>query len=450
MAKLNNRYICSECGFTQTKWLGRCPNCSSWGTMDEEVKMDSIILTKDENLTKASLLKDIEIEKEFRLQTSYKEFDRVLGGGLAKASVVLITGSPGIGKSTFLLSLLNEYSQKDTCLYISGEESKRQIKERATRIKVNSENLFILNETRLEQILANIEEKKPEVVVIDSIQTIFSSNIASLPASVSQIRECSLKLIELAKQKDICFFIVGHVTKDGKLAGPKLLEHMVDCVISFEGDENNYFRIVRSTKNRYGSTNEISIFSMKEDGIEEVKNPSEFFISTRSEKNVGSIIVPSIEGSRVILFEIQTLVSKTSYGYPKRIIEGYDKNRIEILLAILSKFMKMDLNLSDIYVNIPGGVEIKERSSDLALIFSLISSIKKIPISAKIAVIGEIGLRGELRATPFIKKRVNELVKLGFTGVYLPYANKEELENEKLNIKLNYINNIEELVERIN
>ncbi len=449
MAKNKVSYICTDCSYKPSKWLGKCPNCDAWSTIEEEIIMKDIII--DKSLKKEpKLLKEIKIEKEFRLKTSYEEFDRVLGGGLTKAEVVLITGAPGIGKSTFLLSLLNEYSKTNNTLYVSGEESIRQIKERADRLEIKSEKLLILNETRLEYIKDIILEKKPDVVVIDSIQTIYSEEINSLPASVSQIRECSLKLIELAKECDISFYIVGHITKDGKLAGPKLLEHMVDCVISFEGDENNYYRIVRSIKNRYGSTNEISIFDIKENGINEIKNPSEFFISSREEKNVGSIIVPSIEGSRVILFEVQTLVSKAIYGYPKRIIQGLDKNRIEILLAILSKSMNLDFNINDVYVNIPGGIELKERASDLAVILSLISSVKQKAISGKIAVLGELGLRGEVRAVSFVKKRVNELSKLGFSGVYLPKAQEEEFKNEKLSIKLNYIDNIKELVERIN
>ena len=450
MSKNRITYICNECAYKTSKWIGKCPNCESWGSIEEEIQLENI---KRINLTEkkeAKKLNEIKLEKEFRIQTNYVEFDRVLGGGLTKAEVVLITGAPGIGKSTFLLSLLNEYSNTSKTLYVSGEESLRQIKERANRIGVKSENLKILSDNRLDYIVNTIENEKPSVVVIDSIQTIYSEEINSLPASVSQIRECTMKLIEIAKNNDICFYIVGHITKDGKLAGPKLLEHMVDCVISFEGDENNLYRIVRTTKNRYGSTNEISIFDIKESGIEEIKNPSEFFVSSREEKNIGSIIVPSIEGSRVILFEVQSLVSKAIYGYPKRIIQGIDKNRLEILLAILSKHIGIDFNLNDVYLNIPGGIDIKERASDLAIIFSLISSIKSVPVSGKIAVLGELGLRGELRAVSFIKKRINELVKLGFTGLYLPEVHKEELKNEKMKIKLSYISNVKELVERIN
>lgn len=449
MAKERVTYICSDCSYKTIKWVGKCPNCGAWGTIDEEIVMKDLdrLVTKSVPVQK---LDDINIEKEFRINTKYSEFDRVLGGGLTKAEVVLVTGAPGIGKSTFLISLLNEYSKKSKTLYVSGEESLRQIKERTNRLSISSNNLFLLNETKLENIIGSVIENKPSVVVIDSIQTLYSENVNSLPASVSQIKECSLKLIEIAKKYDIAFYIVGHVTKDGKLAGPKLLEHMVDCVISFEGDENNYFRIVRSTKNRYGSTNEISIFDMKESGIEEVKNPSEFFIASREEKNIGSIIVPCIEGSRVILFEVQSLISNAISGYPKRIIQGFDKNRMEILLAVLSKNMKTDFNTKDVYINIPGGIELDERASDMAIVLSLISTMKEKSVSAKIAALGEMGLRGEVRAVSFIKKRIKELIKLGFTGVYLPKVHEEELKKEKLNIKLNYINNIKELIERIN
>lgn len=449
MAKNKLSYICTNCLYKPAKWVGRCPNCNAWGSIEEEIIMKDVIID-DKRTRKVESIDEIKIEKEFRLKTEYTEFDRVLGGGLTTSEVVLITGEPGIGKSTFLLSLLNKYSTKNTTLYISGEESLRQIKERADRIGVFSKKLNVLSDTRLEYIIDAIKKIDAKIVVIDSIQTIYSENINSIPSSVSQIRECTLKLIEVAKESEISLFIVGHVTKDGKLAGPKLLEHMVDCVISFEGDENNIYRIVRSTKNRYGSTNEISIFVINDSGIEEVKNPSLFFVSDRGEKNVGSIIMPSIEGSRVVLFEIQSLVTKAIYGYPKRIIQGIDKNRIEILLAILSKNMNMDFNMNDVYINVPGGIEIKERASDLAVILSLISSVKSIPISGKIAVLGELGLRGEVRAVTFIKKRIKELEKLGFSGAYIPKVQYEELQKEKFKIKLSFIDNISELVERIN
>ena len=451
MAERNkkSKYICSECGYTSQKWLGKCPNCDSWGTFEEEVEIKRNFKNIESEEVSITKISEIKIEKEFRMVTQYSEFDRVLGGGLIKGEVVLITGSPGIGKSTFLLQLSQEYSKIGTVFYVSGEESPRQIKQRSDRINVGSENLYILNEITIEKIESVILKERPKVVVIDSIQTLQSVNSNSLPGSVSQIRETTLKIIEIAKRYEIAFYIVGHVTKDGKLAGPKLLEHMVDAVLQLEGEENNYFRIVRSIKNRYGSTNEISIFDMKENGISEVKNPSEFFISDRDEKNIGSIIVPIFEGSRVFLFEVQSLLSTPNFGIPKRTVEGYDRNRVEILSAVLSRSLKIDINSKDIYINIPGGIELKDRSSDLAVIFSLLSSVNQKPISQKIAAIGELGLRGEVRKVSFIKNRINELEKLGFTGVYLPRSHKDDLDKENIKIKLNYISNISELIERV-
>ena len=449
--KTKAKYICSECGYSSLKWLGKCPNCDSWGTFEEEIDIKSTFRNVESRDVSISKITDIEIEKEFRMVTPFEVFDRVLGGGLIKGEVVLITGSPGIGKSTFLLQLSQEYAKIGNVFYVSGEESPRQIKQRAERVNVQSENLYILNDTNIEKIESVILKDKPKVVVIDSIQTLYSENVNSIPGSVTQIRETTLKIIEIAKKNEIAFYIVGHVTKDGKLAGPKLLEHMVDAVLQIEGEENNYYRIIRSIKNRYGSTNEISIFDMKENGISEVKNPSEFFISDRDEKNVGSIIVPIFEGSRVFLFEVQSLLGIPNFGMPRRTVEGYDKNRVEILSAVLSRSLKVDVNSKDIYINIPGGIDLNDRSSDLAVVFSLLSSIKGIPVSQKIAAIGELGLRGEVRKVSFIKNRVNELEKLGFVGVYLPKSHQADFEKEKIKtkIKLNYISNISELVERI-
>ena len=449
--KTKAKYICSECGYSSLKWLGKCPNCDSWGTFEEEIDIKSTFRNVESGDVSISKITDIEIEKEFRMVTPFEEFDRVLGGGLIKGEVVLITGSPGIGKSTFLLQLSQEYAKIGNVFYVSGEESPRQIKQRAERVNVQSENLYILNDTNIEKIESVILKDKPKVVVIDSIQTLYSENVNSIPGSVTQIRETTLKIIEIAKKNEIAFYIVGHVTKDGKLAGPKLLERMVDAVLQIEGEENNYYRIIRSIKNRYGSTNEISIFDMKENGISEVKNPSEFFISDRDEKNVGSIIVPIFEGSRVFLFEVQSLLGTPNFGMPRRTVEGYDKNRVEILSAVLSRSLKVDVNSKDIYINIPGGIDLNDRSSDLAVVFSLLSSIKGIPVSQKIAAIGELGLRGEVRKVSFIKNRVNELEKLGFVGVYLPKSHQADFEKEKIKtkIKLNYISNISELVERI-
>jgi DNA repair protein RadA/Sms len=442
-------YICSECGYTTKKWLGKCPNCDSWGTFEEEVDIKKTLSRISAEDVEIVRLEEIELGREFRMVTKFSEFDRVLGGGLVKGEVVLISGNPGIGKSTFLLQLIDEYSKTGNVFYISGEESLRQIKQRAERLNVNSKSLYLANETNLEKIESIILKDNPKIVVIDSIQTLYSENVNSIPGSVTQIRETTLKIIELAKSREISFFIVGHITKDGKVAGPKMLEHMVDAVIQIEGEENSFYRIIRSLKNRFGSANEISIFDMKEDGISEITNPSEFFISEREEKNVGSIITPILEGSRVFLFEVQSLLTNTTFGLPRRIIEGYDKNRVEILGAVLSKFLKLDLSSKDIFINIPGGLTLKDRSSDLAVIFSLISSINSLAVSQKIAAVGELGLRGEIRRVAFIKNRIKELERLGFKGVYLPTANKKDLESEDFKIKLIYLKNIEELIERV-
>lgn len=446
-SKEKTRYICNECGNITAKWMGKCSSCESWGSIDKEIEFKMPINeTKDIEIKS---INEIITEKEFRIKTSFIEFDRVLGGGLTKGEVVLITGNPGIGKSTFLLQLSNEYAKNRKVIYVSGEESIKQVKDRANRLSISESLLFLVNETLLENIIYIIEKDNPSIMIIDSIQTIYSKEISSMPGSINQIREATLKFIEIAKSKEISFYIVGHVTKDGKLAGPKILEHMVDAVLSFEGDENNYYRIIRSNKNRYGSTNEISIFDMKEDGISEVRNPSEFFISEREEKNVGSIITTSVEGSRVILYEIQTLISLIKFGIAKRVIEGYDRNRVELLATVLSKLINVDLYQYDIYLNIPGGILLKDQSIDLAIILSLLSTFRNIEISQKIAAIGEVGLRGEVRKVSFIKKRIIELEKLGFKGVYIPYSQKSEFDNFKTKLKLNYISNISELVERI-
>lgn len=447
--KKNSYYICTECSYKSVRWLGKCPQCNSWGSFTEEYEKTTTTSKIPKDPVLISNIKDINVSKEIRVKTKFLEFDNLLGGGLVQGEVVLITGSPGIGKSTILLQLSNEYAKKNKVFYISGEESLKQVKDRAKRLKVNSDNLFLLSLTSIEGILESIRQNRPEVVIIDSIQTMYSDEVNSIPGSINQIKEVCMKIVDLAKKEDISFYIVGHVTKDGKLAGPKLLEHMVDACLQIDGDEQTLFRIIRSSKNRFGSTHEIAIFDMQENGMQEIKNPSEFFLSERDEKNIGSIIVTSVEGTKTILYEVQSLVVKNSMQFPKRVMQGYDKQRIEILIAVLSKYLKVDLSTHDIYINVPGGVEIEDRSTDLGIILSLISSVKNILVSQKIAAIGEIGLRGEVRKIAFIKKRVKELEKLGFTGVYVPYQQKEDLEKEKLKIKINYIKNIQDLLERM-
>ena len=458
MAKTKSFYVCSECGYKASKWAGKCPQCGSWGSFEEELEVSSSVgapivssvTSIRETSEKVFSFDEVITEESDRYKTRIGEFDRVLGGGLLCGEVVLITGNPGIGKSTLLLQVANEYTAYGDVIYISGEESPAQVKNRGERLKIKSKNLFLMSETDISKIYEYLISKKPKVVIVDSIQTLYNSIVDSIPGTPTQIRECTLKIIELAKKYGISFFIVGHITKDGKVAGPKLLEHMVDAVFNFEGEEGLFYRILRSTKNRFGSTNELAVFSMEEDGMKEIKNSSEYFLSEREEKNIGSMVVPVLEGTKVFLLEIQTLLTDVTIGIPKRIVQGFDRNRIQILTAIAEKKMYMSLAMKDIFVNIPGGLNIEDPAADLAVLISMLSIYKGVEISQKIAAIGELGLRGEIRKVFFIDKRLRELEKLGFKGVYIPEANKKKKKKNNYNLKLIYLKNLEELLERMN
>lgn len=448
MAKGKSVFVCENCGAKQPKWMGKCPSCGGWSTLVEEVEVKLPKNLSNKEFEKYSL-DDILLEENIRYVSNIKEFDRVLGGGLVKGEVVLLTGNPGIGKSTLLLQVSEEYTKYGEVFYISGEESINQIKYRSQRLGVKNSNIFLINETDIEILETNIKKNKPALVVIDSIQTIYSSLQDSIPGTVTQIRESTLRIIELAKSLEIPFFIVGHITKDGKVAGPKLLEHMVDCVLQFEGEEGSYYRILRSLKNRFGSTNEIAVFNMESNGMQEVANPSEFFLSEREEKNIGSLVVPVLEGTKVFLLEVQSLLINSSFGMPRRVVQGFDRSRLEIITAIIEKKLGINLGNLDLFINIPGGITIKDTSADLSVVISIFSVIKETAISQKIAAIGELGLRGEIRKVSFVNKRLKELEKLGFTGVYVPEANKKEIENEKYKLKLIYLKNLNELMERM-
>ncbi|HEY4579121.1 MAG TPA: DNA repair protein RadA, partial [Savagea sp.] len=403
MAKKKTKFMCRDCGYESPKWMGRCPGCGEWNTMDEEVS----IVTKGpkgafQHTTvtnqKAVPISQVETVEEPRVLTDLAELDRVLGGGIVPGSLILIGGDPGIGKSTILMQVASILAnKKERVLYISGEESIRQTKLRAERLQVTSDELFIYAETNLSQIHETVHQVKPKFVVVDSIQTVYHPEITSAPGSVSQVRECTSELMRIAKTENIAIFIVGHVTKEGQIAGPRLLEHMVDTVLYFEGDRHHSYRILRSVKNRFGSTNELAIFEMVQAGLKEVLNPSELFLSERAKSGAGSTVVASMEGTRPILVEVQALVTPSSFNYPKRMATGVDQNRISLLMAVLEKRMGMLLQAQDAYIKVTGGVKLDEPAIDLAVIASIVSSYKEQPVGLTDCFIGEVGLTGEVR-----------------------------------------------------
>ncbi|MED3624839.1 DNA repair protein RadA [Neobacillus thermocopriae] len=431
MAKRKTKFICQECGYESPKWMGKCPGCSQWNKMVEEVEVTGAArrgaFTHSQGstiLTKPTPITSIETVNEPRILTELNEFNRVLGGGVVKGSLVLIGGDPGIGKSTLLLQVSSQLANKGhLVLYISGEESLRQTKLRAERLHIASNNLFVYSETNLEEINRTIDSINPSFVIIDSIQTVFHPDVTSAPGSVSQVRECTAELMRIGKTKGIAIFIVGHVTKEGSIAGPRLLEHMVDTVLYFEGERHHTYRILRSVKNRFGSTNEMGIFEMKEFGLEEVENPSEIFLEERSRGAAGSTVVASMEGTRPILVEIQALVSPTSFGNPRRMATGVDHNRVPLLMAVLEKRVGMLLANQDAYLKVAGGVKLDEPAIDLAIAVSIASSFRDKPTRTTDCIIGEVGLTGEVRRVSRIEQRVQEAAKMGFERIILPANN---------------------------
>lgn len=425
-------FFCQNCGHEASKWLGQCPMCKEWNTFVEE----TVTVTKSSSIkssrtnTEIVTLSKVSTDKEDRMKTGIKELDRVLGGGIVQGSLVLVGGDPGIGKSTLLLQVCQKLSdQKRKVLYISGEESLRQIKLRANRMGEFSEDLYLLCETNLETIRQVIEREHPQAVIIDSIQTMYSEEVASAPGSVSQVREATNTLMQLAKGLNIAIFIVGHVTKEGTVAGPRVLEHMVDTVLYFEGDRHASYRILRGVKNRFGSTNEIGVFEMRQTGLEEVPNPSEYMLKGRPENASGSVVACSMEGTRPILLEIQGLVCKTNFGMPRRTAAGTDYNRVNLLMAVLEKRLGLPLSNYDAYVNIVGGIRMNEPAIDLGIVMALISSYKNRPISEGTIVFGEVGLSGEVRAVSMPEQRVAEARKLGFKTCIMPQVSKEMIKD---------------------
>lgn len=423
--KTNTVFFCQECGYESSKWMGQCPGCHQWNTFVEETVVTGskgkAVKTVSTERVKLAALSEISLEAEDRISTNMVELDRVLGGGLVGGSLTLVGGDPGIGKSTLLLQVCrNLAAAEKEVLYVSGEESLKQIKIRANRIGDFTSHLKLLCETSLDVIEETIRNKKPDIVVIDSIQTMYNEEISSAPGSVSQVREATAVFLQLAKGLNISIFIVGHVTKEGTVAGPRVLEHMVDTVLYFEGDRHASYRILRGVKNRFGSTNEIGVFEMEAEGLKEVKNPSEFMLSGKPEEASGSVVVCSMEGTRPMLIEIQALVCHSSFGIPRRQTTGTDFNRVNLLIAVLEKRLGLQLGNCDAYVNIAGGIKIQEPAIDLGITMALVSSLKNKVIDSKTIAIGEVGLSGEVRGVNMIQARVQEAQKLGFTTCIIP------------------------------
>ena len=452
MAKSKTVFFCKECGFESGKWLGQCPSCKLWDTFVEEP-----VVKKANSVTGSSIrlqaseptkLSNVVTSKDQRIQTSIEEFDRVLGGGIVIGSLVLVGGDPGIGKSTLLLQMCKNLVEKQhSTLYISGEESLKQIKIRAERLGAFTGDLLLLSETNLDIIEETIKKLSPEIVIIDSIQTMYKEEIGSAPGSVSQVRETTGTLMHLAKGLGISIFIVGHVTKEGVVAGPRVLEHMVDTVLYFEGENQASYRILRAVKNRFGSTNEIGVFEMRSNGLVEVLNPSEYMLQGKPEGESGSIVACSIEGTRPILVEVQALVCQTNFNMPRRTAAGTDYNRVNLLMAVIEKRLGFMMSGCDAYINVAGGMKINEPALDLAIVMSLISSYKNRAIDSKTIVFGEVGLTGEVRAVNQAEQRVSEAAKMGFEVCILPQANKENIMDSK--IKLVGVRNIRDAINLI-
>ena len=452
MAKIKSVFICSECGYESPKWYGKCPSCGEWNTMNEEIKDASKTAPAAKARSFSAYAKpfsigEISTEDEHRYDTGCKELNRVLGGGIVKGSLILLGGDPGIGKSTVLMQICQFMGDSLKILYVSGEESKRQLKLRAIRLGVTSPNLFVMTETDVEVVCEQIKNVKPDLVMIDSIQTMNLTELSSSPGSVTQVRECTNCLMRTAKGLDIPMFVVGHVNKEGSIAGPKVLEHIVDTVLHFEGDKQMACRILRAVKNRYGSTNEIGVFEMTDKGLQEVENPSVMLLSGRPTNVSGTCVTCTLEGSRPILAETQGLATQSGYGNARRMATGYDYNRLSMLLAVLEKRAGYYFSNCDTYINIVGGLRVDEPAIDLSIAMALISSLKDAPVDEKAVVFGEIGLAGEIRSVSQAQLRINEAERLGFEKIVLPYHNLKGVKSE--HAQLIGVKNIREAFEAI-
>ncbi len=450
-------FFCKECGYESAKWLGKCPGCNNWNSFVEEKISKKVSSSNNsnrsfsrtfDNNSDVKKLNEITVSKTTRLDTGYEELNRVFGGGIVEGSLTLLGGEPGIGKSTLIMQVCNNLSKNGNVLYVSGEESEVQVKLRADRLNVNSNNIYFLSETNISQIEDNIDKIKPKFCIIDSIQTMYDEEISSVPGSVSQVKEVTARLMYLAKRGGITVIVIGHVTKDGTIAGPRILEHMVDTVIYIEGERFFTHRIIRSVKNRFGSTNEIGIFNMQDIGMVEVKNMSEVFLSDSIKNLPGTAIVATVEGTSTILLEVQALTTHSYYNMPRRVSNGIDFNRLNMIIAVLEKRCNLSLGTQDIYVNIIGGMKVDEPAADLAIAMAIISNYKNIMIDPKMVFIGEIGLTGEVRSVTNFEKRVKEISKMGYNQIY---ANKRQINNikeeiKKLNIKLIGIATIDEAI----
>jgi len=436
VAKNTTVFVCNSCGYESSKWLGKCPGCNGWNTFyEEKVLKNSKGTEKTRKQAEAKKLNSVEKKDVLRLKTGMEELDRVLGGGFVKGSLTLLGGEPGIGKSTLILQICDIIKTEETVLYISGEESAEQIKIRADRLGINNDKILFLGETDIDVIENTIENVKPAFVIVDSIQTMYSEEITSTAGSVSQVREITARIMKMCKMQGITTIIIGHVTKDGNIAGPRVLEHMVDTVLYLEGERYFSYRILRGVKNRFGSTNEIGMFEMRSEGMVEIKNPSNMLLSEREGNPSGSVVVATLEGTRPLLVELQVLTTLSVFGMPRRNANGIDYNRVTLLIAVLEKLAGMPLGNQDVYLNVVGGMKVSEPAADLGIILAAASSYKNVPIKEDVLVIGEVGLTGEVRSVNMIEKRLKEAEKMGFKTCIIPESNKKVLkENFKLDI----------------